>query len=92
MADNRNTANRVHSGLSSNLYKLQEASGGLLPNMKLEAGEVTRLGRFPVKGTPTMDVYEGIYLGHRKVAIKVVRAVTASAADKTNRVRNLVDF
>jgi len=57
------------------LYRLQLHSGELLPNFDLKSGEAQRIGHFPVSGSESFDVWEGIYLGHEKVAIKVIRAV-----------------
>ncbi|KAF8918399.1 kinase-like domain-containing protein [Mucidula mucida] len=83
MAENIHTADRVHTGLSTNLFQLQEASGLLLPNLQLRSGEVARTGQFPVRGTAAMDIYEGLYLKHKKVSIKVIRAIHAD--DKSLR-------
>lgn len=83
MGENKSTADRVHNGLSSNLWQLQQESGQLLPSFHLKSGEVTRIGQFPVSGTAAMDIYEGLYLQREKVAIKVVRSINAN--DKSLR-------
>ncbi|KAN0097713.1 Protein kinase-like domain containing protein [Tylopilus felleus] len=62
-------------GLGTNLYQIQKSTGKLLANMHLQRGEVRRLGPYPVSGTGSMDIWEGIYLSEEKVAIKILRAV-----------------
>lgn len=62
-------------GLGTNLYRIQKSTGKLLANMHLRRGEVRRLGQYPVSGTGSMDIWEGLYLNEEKVAIKILRAV-----------------
>ena len=75
MGENKQIAERIQQGLSSNLYQLQRKTGHLLPNFNLNSGEVKRTGSFPVRGNATMDIYEGIYLGSEKVSMKAIRAM-----------------
>ena len=70
---------RTLNGLQSNLYQLQMKTNTLLPDFNLKRGEVKRYGQFPISGTPSMDIWEGMYLNGEKVAIKVVRAVHSDA-------------
>ncbi|KIJ15246.1 hypothetical protein PAXINDRAFT_134116 [Paxillus involutus ATCC 200175] len=69
------TANPNTQGLVTNLYHLQKSTGKLLAKMHLHSGEVRRLGEYPVSGTGSMDIWEGLYLNEEKVAIKILRAV-----------------
>ncbi|PFH50547.1 hypothetical protein AMATHDRAFT_60805 [Amanita thiersii Skay4041] len=81
LGENKQAAERRHQGISSNLYQFQKQSGLLLPKFQLDSGEVKRTSDHPVGTTSSgMDIYEGIYLGCEKVAIKVVRSVNANDA------------
>lgn len=75
MGQNAADANRVHHGLSNNLYQLQMRTKELLPEFHLTHGEVKKVGAYPISGGAAMDVYEGLYLDNEKVAIKVVRSI-----------------
>ncbi len=84
MGENKSTADRVHNGLSSNLWQLQQESGQLLPSFHLQSGEVL-VSTVSGQRYGCMDIYEGLYLQREKVAIKVVRSINAN--DKSLRVR-----
>jgi serine/threonine protein kinase len=71
------TGHRVNAGLQSNLYQVQMDTKTLLPEFNLNRGEVTRIGQFAVSGSASTDIWEGLYLGREKVAIKVIRSVTS---------------
>ncbi|KZP24577.1 kinase-like protein [Athelia psychrophila] len=71
------TDQKVNKGLQSNLYQVQKETKTLLPEFNLRRGEVSRIGEFPVSGSASMDIWEGTYLSREKVAVKVIRAVTA---------------
>ncbi|TFK27094.1 kinase-like protein [Coprinopsis marcescibilis] len=77
MSQNKQTAEKIQQGLSVNLYQLQQQCGELLPDLNLSSGEVKRISEFPVAGTTTMDIYEGLYLGKEKVSMKAIRAMKA---------------
>ncbi|KAG5643764.1 hypothetical protein DXG03_009643 [Asterophora parasitica] len=77
LAENRQTAQRTHIGISKNLWQLQIKSGELMPKL-LKSGEVRRLNEQPIRWTSIIDVYEGIYLETEKVYIKALRVVDAN--------------
>lgn len=78
LAENRQTAERQHVGISTNLWQLQRTSGELMPDLHLKSGEVKRIGEQPIKWTNAMDIYEGLYLGNERVYIKCLRIVDAN--------------
>ncbi|KDR83338.1 hypothetical protein GALMADRAFT_235416 [Galerina marginata CBS 339.88] len=75
MGENKQNAEKIHEGLSANLYEFQSQFQELLPDFHLQSGEVKKIGEYPVRGTATMDIYEGLYLGREKVAIKAIRSM-----------------
>ncbi|KIY73433.1 kinase-like protein [Cylindrobasidium torrendii FP15055 ss-10] len=83
MYKNQQDSERAHMDLSNNLFKIQEESRELLPNMHFKSGEVRKLTSLPTRGTPSMDIYEGLYLGNQKVALKMLRMVNTD--DKSLR-------
>ncbi|KAH0839670.1 hypothetical protein J3R83DRAFT_591 [Lanmaoa asiatica] len=85
------TPNHDTQGLGTNLYQIQKSTGKLLANMHLQRGEVRRLGQYPVSGTGSMDIWEGLYLNEEKVAIKILRAVH-STPKSLQRFRREVDI
>ncbi|KAF8839137.1 kinase-like protein [Paxillus ammoniavirescens] len=72
------TANNNTEGLGTNLYYLQESIGRLLPKMHLQHGEARRVDLHPVKATGPIDIWEGLYLNKKKVAIKSLRTVRST--------------
>ena len=74
-----------HTGFSGNLWGMQSASGQLLPKLDLKHGEVRKKHSWPVSGSAQFDIYEGVYLGSARCAIKVVRGIEIS--DKIKKVK-----
>ena len=74
-----------HTGLATNLWSMQRASGQLLPKLELKNGEVRRVHNYPTTGSAQFDIFEGVYLGHAKCAIKVLRGIEATDKIKTVR-------
>ncbi|KAG6335674.1 hypothetical protein ID866_3408 [Astraeus odoratus] len=64
-------------GLQTNLYDLQISSGTMLVDMNLKNGEVRLIGE-PISGTPTVNIWEGIYLNKQKVAVTMLRAIATN--------------
>ncbi|KAF9534430.1 kinase-like domain-containing protein [Crepidotus variabilis] len=82
MGENKEVAERVHKGLSANLYQFQAQFKELPPDSYLKSGEVVKIGNVPTRGTHAMDIYEGLYLGQEKVAIKVIRSMNFNDQSK----------
>jgi hypothetical protein len=57
---------------------MQQASGQLPPIAFLEGHECKLVGTSPVAGSTVYDIYEGLWLGEEKVAVKVLRSSKAS--------------
>ena len=49
------------------------------------AGEAQRTGQYPVAGSAAFDIWEGLWLGREKVALKTIRGVQVS--QDTRKVR-----
>ncbi|KAL0566780.1 hypothetical protein V5O48_015226, partial [Marasmius crinis-equi] len=64
-----------HIGLAENLYEIQKTTNALLPDLHLISGEITDVDEHMIAGTIISDIFRGLYLHSRVVAIKVVRAV-----------------
>lgn len=86
MGENKQNAEKMHEGLSTNLYQFQSQFQELLPDFYLQSGEVKKVGDVAVRGTASMDIYEGIYLGRERVDIKAIR--TMKFDEQSKRVRS----
>jgi hypothetical protein len=86
MGENKQNAEKTHKGLSANLYQFQSQFQELLPDFYLQSGEVKKVGDVAVRGTASMDIYEGLYLGRERVDIKAIR--TMKFDEQSKRVRN----
>ncbi|KAG9075803.1 hypothetical protein FRC06_009880, partial [Ceratobasidium sp. 370] len=67
-----------HMNISRGLLGMQQASGELPPIAFLEGHECRLTGNAPIAGSTVYDVYEGLWLGEEKVAVKVLRSSKAS--------------
>ena len=86
MGENKQNAEKMHEGLSTNLYHFQSQFQELLPDFYLQSGEVKKVGDVAVRGTASLDIYEGIYLGRERVDIKAIR--TMKFDEQSKRVRS----
>lgn len=68
----------THANISRGLLGMQQASGQLPPIAFLEGHECRLVSTAPVAGSTVYDVYEGLWLGEEKVAVKVLRSSKAS--------------
>ncbi|KAF4564567.1 hypothetical protein EYR36_002504 [Pleurotus pulmonarius] len=64
---------RIRNDISKNLSDLLRDLEEQLPDMNLRSSEVRRLSHLPVSIRSRADVYEGLYLEHRKVLITELR-------------------
>ncbi|KIJ56647.1 hypothetical protein M422DRAFT_197712 [Sphaerobolus stellatus SS14] len=60
--------------LETSLYTVHKKSGQLLPDVDINK-EIRRIGKHPVAGNAAFDVWEGLWLGREKVAMKTIRGV-----------------
>ncbi len=60
--------------LQSMLLNVILATGSLPPNIQISgsSGEVEKTGEYPTSNGTHYDVYKGVYLGKRAVALKVL--------------------
>ncbi|KAJ1301944.1 hypothetical protein OPQ81_000783 [Rhizoctonia solani] len=68
----------THSNISRGLLGMQQASGQLPPIPFLEGHECRIVSQAPIAGSTVYDVYEGLWLGEEKVAVKALRSSKAS--------------
>ncbi|QRV82209.1 Tyrosine kinase catalytic domain protein [Ceratobasidium sp. AG-Ba] len=67
-----------HAVISRGLLNMQHMSGELPPIAFLEGHECKLVGTAAIAGSTIYDVYEGLWLGEEKVAVKVLRSSKAS--------------
>ncbi|KAF8675030.1 kinase-like protein [Rhizoctonia solani] len=68
----------THDNISRGLLGMQQASGQLPPIAFLEGHECKIVSQAPIAGSTVYDVYEGLWLGEEKVAVKILRSSKAS--------------
>ncbi|CEL63308.1 Serine/threonine-protein kinase TNNI3K OS=Mus musculus GN=Tnni3k PE=2 SV=4 [Rhizoctonia solani AG-1 IB] len=68
----------THNNISRGLLGMQQASGQLPPIAFLEGHECNIISQAPIAGSTVYDVYEGLWLGEEKVAVKILRSSKAS--------------
>jgi len=69
--------------LQANLLTVQQESKELPPGFEIAVGLFTkRSTNKAIAGSKMYDIYEGLYLGKEKCAIKVIRGVNTSAATR----------
>ncbi|KAG6811485.1 hypothetical protein H0H92_007177 [Tricholoma furcatifolium] len=63
--------------IEKGLIQLHELTG-VLPSIKVMNGEVKRIGDLAVAGGTYSDIWQGLWLGQKKVALKALRNIKAS--------------
>lgn len=66
-----------HTELQAKLMNIKNVTGKLPPSTDLKGNEVRRLGQYPVAMGAQFDIWEGDFMGGEKVALKVLRGVSA---------------
>ncbi|KAH7905718.1 kinase-like domain-containing protein [Hygrophoropsis aurantiaca] len=70
-----------------NLHRLT----GILPTVKILDNQVTKLNSTPSKGGPCSEVWEGLWLGSEKVALKCLRIMQPSDPKAERVKRRFID-
>ncbi|KAG6816948.1 hypothetical protein H0H87_001463 [Tephrocybe sp. NHM501043] len=76
--------------VQNGLAQLHELTG-IPPSIKLMNGEVTRIGDLAIAGGTYSDIWQGLWLGKKKVALKALRNIKATDP-KARKVSPWQDF
>ncbi|GJJ07439.1 hypothetical protein Clacol_001641 [Clathrus columnatus] len=79
----------AYRNIQESLYSVHKRSGELPPEVNLAGGEARRVSRFPRAGNATFDIWEGLWLGHEKVAMKTLRGVRVSPETRKRYLREI---
>jgi hypothetical protein len=80
-----------HKELQASLHNLLTSRGSMVPIAELASGEVSRVGSFPVAGSSSFDIWEGLWLDKEKVALKVLRGVNMGPSTRRVRLLTVTD-